>query len=68
MSKKALTPGYRFCKSCLQEKPEAHFHRINAPGWRAVYCDVCARENMARYWRVRAVVTDFNKIARSLKE
>lgn len=68
MSKKPCAPGHRRCKCCNVEKPEAQFLKISKPGWRVVYCDACARKNMARYWRVRAIVTDFNKIARSLRE
>lgn len=60
--------GTRICKCCHQRKSETAFRQIRPVGWRTVYCDGCARENMRRYWAARATVRDPRKLAQEARD
>lgn len=52
-----------WCSQCKTEKPETAFFPVKRRKWKVTYCDACARENMARYWRHHE--TDPDKVRRA---
>lgn len=44
------------CKQCKTDKPDDQFlHHGKRGRLRIRFCNTCAAENMARYWRTRMV-------------